>query len=250
MRLGVIGAGHLAGALLDGLHRSGFPADMILLSPRGRAEAFARRWGCRIAANNEVLVRECDVVLLTVRSAVAKAAVADLPWRTEQVLLSACAGVPIADFAMVKARTVRIMPITAAALGASPTLLFPHEPEAMALVSRLGPVVELDTEQQFEIATTSAAIYGWAQELIRASADWSAARGLDAAKARQLNALTFVAAGRMVNESPAPMETLIQSLATPGGITEAGLDHLREAGALDAWEQACDTVLARLTSPR
>ena len=250
MRLGVIGAGHLAGALLEGLHRSGFPADMILLSPRGRAAAFAQRWGFTIAASNEALVRECDVVLLTVRSGVATAAVADLPWRRGQVLLSACAGVPIAEFAMVKARTVRIMPITAASLGASPTLLFPHEPEAAQLMARLGPVVELDTEQQFEIATTSAAIYGWAQQLIRASADWSAAQGLDARKARQINALTFVAAGRMVNESTAPMKTLIESLATPGGITEAGLDHLREAGALDAWEEACDTVLARLTSRR
>ena len=49
---------------------------------------------------------------------------------------------------------------------------------------------------------------------------------MDPAAARELTARTFVAAGRMISEQDAPIDELIRTLATPGGITEAGLNTL------------------------
>lgn len=130
--------------------------------------------------------------------------------------------------------------------GSQPTLLCPPDAQALELLQRLGPAVELADEDQFEVATVSAAIYGWAQALIAAGADWSAANGLDPDTARQLVARTFVAAGRMVSEKDAPVQRLLEELVTPGGITEAGLRHLEGKAVPQAWSQACDIVLARL----
>jgi pyrroline-5-carboxylate reductase len=72
------------------------------------------------------------------------------------------------------------------------------------------------------------------------------AQGLPEASARQVAALTAVAAGRNIAGSAAPMERLLADLVTPGGITDLGLTLLEERGALAAWEEACAAVKARL----
>lgn len=249
MKLGIIGVGHLAHALLKGLARSEDAPDEIMLSPRGMGPALARDMGHALAADNAALVDACDVVLVAVRPADAMGAVANLPWRLNQILLSACAGVSIATLKEtgVCARIVRIMPIVAAEFGASPTTIYPQEPVVTPLLRAWGSIIALDYEAQFEVATTSAAMFGWIQALIQTSVDWSTAEGLAPAQARQLMAETFLAAARMVADSDRSIPDLLDSIATPGGITEAGLHHLHARRVPDYWQEAFDLVLERLT---
>ncbi|PHP65926.1 hypothetical protein CSC94_16540 [Zhengella mangrovi] len=248
MKLGVIGVGHIAGSVLEGLLRAGIAPQGILLSPRGHGPQLAERHGFTLAAGNAALVEACDLVLLAVRPAQAAEALRGLPWQRRHVVASACAGVTIAELEAVAApaRVARIMPITASELGASPTVVFPVFPELAPLLEAIGTPVPLSGEDQFEVATVSAAVYGWVQDLIRTGTDWSARHGLDPRIARLLMAKTFVAAGRIQGEQEAPMDDILASLCTPGGITEAGLNHLAGKGVGEAWEGACDLVLRKL----
>ncbi|MEN5081799.1 pyrroline-5-carboxylate reductase dimerization domain-containing protein [Bosea sp. TWI1241] len=249
-RIGFIGVGHLAEELIAGWLRSGVPAERMILSPRGHGRDLAERHGITLAADNDAVVAGADIVVLATRPTDAVAAVAGLGWRAGQLLVSACAGVPLDALrsAVAPAAPVRIMPLTAASIGASPTTVYPDLPALRPLLVRLGPVIPLAGEAQFEVATVSAAIYGWAQMLIGLGRDWSVAQGLSEQAARQLAATTFVAAGRMVAERPEPVEELLASLVTPGGITERGLSVLSEDGVPQGWERACDAVLAKLTA--
>lgn len=252
MRLGIIGVGHLAGSLLAGVRRAGWAPDEVLLAPRGHGPELAERFGHALARDNAEVVAACDSVLLAVRPAHAVEAVTGLGWRGGQVLISACAGVPSGALAAAAApaRVVRIMPMTAAEFGASPTVVWPDEPAARPFLRAIGTAIPLASEADFETATVSAAVYGWAQELIARAVEWSAAQGLPEVTARQLVAQTFGGAARMQAESAAPMRQLLAELVTPGGITEAGLEHLRDAGALEAWDGACAVVLERLRGAR
>ncbi|WP_255012294.1 pyrroline-5-carboxylate reductase [Roseovarius sp. M141] len=246
MKLGIIGVGHLSVSILRGLLRAGHAPESILLSPRGHGADMARDHGFALAKDNAQIVGACDIVLLAVRPGDAPGAVRGLPWRAGQTMLSACAGVPLAALDIGAATPVRIMPITAASLGASPTLAYPDAGPARTLLEAIGTVIILRSEAEFEAATVSAAMYGWAQALIRSGADWTAAHGMDATQARQLVASTFTAAGRMIAEEDAPMDDILATLCTPGGITRAGLDHLEAKGAPAAWNGACDLVLRKL----
>jgi pyrroline-5-carboxylate reductase len=247
MVIGVVGVGHLATAILAGLLRAGVPRGDLLLSPRGKARAFSEQEGVALAADNRDLVERSDIVLLAVRPAAAAEAVAGLPWRAGQVMISVCAGVLLEKLSVSPAHGVRAMPLTAAEINASPTACFPPHPVAVALLERLGPVVALQSEADFEVATVNAAVYGWAQHLIRVTTDWSAAQGPDAQTMRRLIALTFVAAGRLIAEKPDSMESLVAELVTPGGITELGLNILSVGDQPETWRRACAGVLARLT---
>ena len=246
--LGILGVGHLATTMLTGLMRSGLRPAEILLAPRGHGPRLAKAQGYGLALDNADLVARADMVLLAVRPADAEAAVVGLPWRAGQVLMSACAGVSVAvlSAAAPGAQIVRIMPMTAAEIGRSPTVMFPDEPGAHALIQRLGPVIALPAEADFETATVSAAVYGWAQDLISRTAAWSAEQGLDPAASRLLVARTFEAAGAMIAESPLPTDRLLAELVTPGGITERGLQVLQQAGQPQAWLAACHAVQDKL----
>ncbi len=248
MKLGIIGVGHLAVSVLRGLLKAGWAPGDIMLSPRGQAARMAEAHGFVLAADTASLVTACDHIMLTVRPGDAVAAVNGLAWERRHLLMSACAGVTIADLAeaTTPATVLRIMPITASELNASPTVVYPLVEDARPVLDALGGIIALDREDQVDVASVSAAIYGWVQALIRDGADWSAENGLDDATARQLVARTFVAAGRMIAEQDASMAELLDSLCTPGGITEAGLDHLDRANVPEAWRGACDLVLERL----
>ncbi|MEM7323261.1 MAG: NAD(P)-binding domain-containing protein [Actinomycetota bacterium] len=252
MTIGLLGVGHLAGSLLTGLLRAGIGPETIWLSPRGRGRSLAAEHGVELAADNTELVERSSLVVLAVRPNDAVNAVRGLPWRADHVVASACAGVGREQLIpeVGPARVVRIMPITAAEQGASPTLVHPLEPEVRAtlqpFLDAIGTTIALDTEDQFEAATVSAAVYGWVQSLIKAGAEWGADNGLDPATARRLTARTFVAAGLMQADDTLPMETVLAGLRTPGGITEAGLEHLDRANVPHEWVGAHDLVLRRL----
>ena len=252
MNLGIIGVGHLAKSILKGLLRARHATEDIVLSPRGEGESMAETHGFRLASDNADLVDRCDIVLLSVRPVDAANAIRDLPWRSDQLLMSACAGVPKATLedAAPLAQIIRIMPITAAEQGASPTLVYPLVPEIQPFLDAIGSTIALESEAQFEIGTVSAAVYGWAQALIRTGAVWNAQSGLDPSVARQLAARTFVAAGLMQTDESQTMDATLASLCTPGGITEAGLHSLEQAGTPEAWEKACALVLRRLRAPK
>lgn len=247
-KLGIIGVGHLAGSLLTGLARAGWPMTQVQLAPRGQSGTFAQIHGCQRCDSNDAVVAGSDLVVLAVRPADAPAVMADLPFGAHHVVLSACAGVPlrVLQDAAPAPTVLRIMPITAAELGASPTLVYPMHPAAAAFLEAIGTVIPLDHEADFDVGSVSAALYGWAQQLVIDGASWSGDAGLDPQTARQLVARTFVAAGRMMAEKEAPMEDVLASLITPGGITEAGLNHLEAKGISQAWTGACDVVLEKL----
>ncbi len=247
MIIGFLGVGHLAAALIAGLKRAGVSPQAMLLSPRGRSAELSGRYGIDIAASSKALVARCDIIVLAVRPHDAAQAVAGLPFRAGQVLISVCAGVALAELASGPAKVVRAMPLTAAEINASPTVFFPDDGAARQLLERLGPAFALRSEREFEVATVNAAIYGWAQSLIAQSAEWCATKGTDAATMRQLVAQTFVAAGRLIAEKNDPMEHMLSELVTPGGITELGLSVLDAADQRRAWQCACEAVLDRLT---
>ena len=66
--LGIVGVGHLAGYLVDGL-AAAQPQLEIVLSPRNveRSARLAARFGAQVAADNQAVCAAADVVLVTTR---------------------------------------------------------------------------------------------------------------------------------------------------------------------------------------
>lgn len=251
-RTGIIGAGHLAGYLLEGFHKRN-PGGQVLVSDRnpGRAANLADKWGARTVAGNQALVSASDLVILAVRPQDALPACRALAFRAGQIVASAVAGLALAELepAVAPARAVRVMPISSAALNGSPTLVFPGHPAVVEGFSPLGRVHVLPDEAGFTAASVIAAFYGWMYALADETIAWSVERGVPPEVARPLVMETIRSTADMALANPGePVRDLLDRLATPGGITEYGLGILRRNHGLGAWSTALDAVLERISA--
>jgi len=248
--VGIIGVGHLAGYLVAGLAAAGGGPE-IVLSPRnaGRAAALADRHGARIAGDNSEVAAAASTVIVATRPADVLGALSGIEWRVDHTVVSVAAGVPLAAVgrAVAPATAVRAMPVACVSVGEGPTSLFPDAPAARALLERVGTVHAFADEAAFEAASVLGAFYGWAFALADHTSRWLADAGVAEAPARELVARTLRGAtGMMLADPDAEPGRVIESLATPGGITRLGLDLLAERRALEAWGEACEAVLRKL----
>jgi len=250
MRIGFIGVGDMATYMIEGLAR-GWDSTDILLSPRNaeRAADLARRYPCRVAADNAKVVAGSDIVVLAVRPADVAAAIAELPWRQGQTLVSVVAGATLEDLAVAApAQAVRSMPVSCAAIGESPTAIFPDNEAARWLFDHIGSVIVLPDEGIFTAASVMGAYHGWLFAVIKAGTDWLVAQGLPPREARALAAGMARGAGGVALADPdRPLDETLARLTTPGGITEAGFEAMAETAGLEAWPAACDAALRLMT---
>jgi pyrroline-5-carboxylate reductase len=249
-RVGIIGTGHLAGYLVEGLRRAA-PDLEIVLSPRNAARAaeLASRFGATIASSNQDVADSAGALLLTTRPTDAVAALHQIAFRPSQTIISAAAGIDLQALApaAAPAAVVRAMPLSCAAINASPTLLHPDDARARALLELVGRVHATETEEAFVRASAISAFYGWLFALLDRAVEWTEIGGLAPGLARSLVLETAQGTASLGLARPhEELADLLESLATPGGITRQGLEILRDREGLGSWIAALDAVYARL----
>lgn len=250
MRIGILGTGRIAAAMVQGWVSAGIDPASITCSPRNRqvAARLAAEFGVVAAASDADAVDRADVVILSVPPAAAEEVLASLSFRPTQRVVSVAAGVPLHALgpAARPAGIARAMPTTAAAVGVTPIPILGGDGMVEEVLSVLGTLVPVADEAAFEVACVSLSTYAWVLDLLGRSAVWSFRNGLDPEASRVLAAETFAAAGRMVADLPErPVHDIAKEAAAPGGLAAAGLARLAGAGVNEAWAAAHDEALRR-----
>ena len=251
--LGIIGVGHLATYVVDGLRHGGDQRD-IILSPRSleHAKALRQRHGALIAESNQEVVDRSGIIMLATRPADAVTALQSITLQTDQLLISVVAGMPMATLAPLAtpATLVRSIPICSAEVSAGAVPLYPDEPRAQDLLRHLGQVVPLPNETQFEQASVPACVHGWFYRLFGDLSEWLTNTGVDREQARILMLQAARGATELALQRPdLDLHELADTIASPGTFTRIGQDILDERGALNAWTDACDVLLNKLSDP-
>ncbi len=219
----------LAGWLAGGLD----PASFTVIDPY----LVNAPHGVRLLAEAPMGEAPGDVVVLGFKPQslpVAARAVAPLI-DAHTLVLSILAGVDLATLrAMFPAAgaIVRVMPNLAAALGKSPIALFGDGDSAArattdALMAPLGSAEWLADEAAMDLVTALAGSGpGFLYRVIDALAGGAAALGLPRDQADRLALAMVEGAAALAARSPHPPAELARRVASPGGVTQAGLDVL------------------------
>lgn len=248
--VGVLGVGHLMQYVVPGLLRAQCP-PRLLLSARNavRAKQLSVNHKLEIVSDNRSLVERSDIVAIAVRPFDVLNTIADLPWRPGHVVLSFAATVsrgeidPLVNGAAV----VLALPVVAAQFGESPTVMYPSDSQVEDLMAPCGPVIPLETEQQFEAASALGAYFGWVQMIIGEAASWLEEQGLGSQQARLLAAaMTRAGATTAQMRTETGMAELVDELCLPGSLTGDGVSMLAERNAIAPWQQALDHTLRRI----
>jgi len=235
----LVGCGNMAGAMLQGWLAAGFdPARFAVFDP------FARDIPEGVRRLDALPQGETfDAILLGVKpQLLAEVAPQIAPLAgPDTVLLSILAGVELAvlqDRFPQAGGIVRLMPNLSAALGKSPIAVAAlgldpaAQDAAVALLAPLG-TPELVAEAQFDLVTALAGSGpAFVYRFIDALGQGAAALGLPEAEARRLALATVEGAAALAAVSPHDPGELARRVASPGGVTQAGLDTLDEREAL------------------
>lgn len=236
----MVGLGNMAGAILDGWVASGMdPTCFTAIDPQRQT-----------VPDGVTLLREApkqgefDLVMVGVKpqllARVAPTVEHLVGPRT--ILLSILAGSEMATLREYFPRAsaiVRLMPNLAASLGASPCALYSDEldearrAEFTQLVNRLGTAEWLASEDEFHPVTALAGsgpgfVYRFIESLAKAGEEI----GLPPDQAERLAVQMVEGAARLASRSPHSPGELARRVASPGGVTQAGLDVLDDGDAL------------------
>jgi pyrroline-5-carboxylate reductase len=254
MAYGVLGVGAIGAAIVTGLcDRVDAPPEM-LLSPRnaGIASGLAERFATvEVAASNQAVVDGARVVIVCLRPPVAHAALAELRFPADRVVVSAMAGVPVEALQRLVAPAsdvARAIPLPSVARREGITPVHPPNAAAAALFDRLGETVELADVQAFEALSASTATIAAHFAYLNAIATWLASQAIPEAAATRYVASMFAGLAEATRRGEG-FDQLAREHATAGGINEQFLDGLEQSGVFEHVGLGLRRVLDRLTAP-
>jgi pyrroline-5-carboxylate reductase len=258
-RLAVVGAGHLAEALVHGWLQAGVAPQAMAVTNRERDDRLAhfRSLGLRAERDKAAALAGADVVALVVKPQDAVEALAECApvWPEGAFLLSLVAGVDSSRLAQGLGRAVevvRAMPNTASAVGESATAAYgrgaSEATRALAgfLLGGVGRVVWLEREADMDAVTAlSGSGPAYVYLLVEAMVEAGVAEGLDPLTARSLAVQTVFGAAHHLRSSGEDAAELRRRVTSPGGTTAAALSELEARGFRPAMAAAVASAARR-----
>lgn len=249
-RIGLVGAGSMAQALLHGLVGGGLVGPQsVTVSNRANDEmlmCLERQWGVRVTRDKAEVAGSADVLLLAVKPADMTAALAELRQhvRPEQLVISMAAGIPTAaveHHLPAGTPVVRAMPNTSSRVKASATALcggrWAGEESlalARAIFASVGQVAVVPESALDAVTGLSGSGPAYVYLFVEALVEAGIATGLGPEDARSLAVQTLFGAARMLMETGADPAELRRQVTSPNGTTAAALQVLEEQGFKDA----------------
>ncbi len=258
MKLGFIGGGNMAQALIIGLKTQQFFMQDITVIELDANKRIELNRDLGVNTTNELVnIQACDVIVLAIKPqqlpTLAKMLASLLK---QQLVISIAAGIRLADLSRWLGNyttIIRAMPNTPAqiqagitGLVAMPNMSKAHIALADQVLSAAGTTLWLDSEAKLDAVTAiSGSGPAYVFYLIEALQAAAIELGLNEAQAKQLSIATFKGASLLADASTMPIATLREQVTSKGGTTEQGLLSLQHSQVKQAIVLAAQKACAR-----
>jgi pyrroline-5-carboxylate reductase len=257
VKVGFVGAGNMATGLARGWAAArgepGAPETMLFAdADPEKAKLLAEEVGGEALEDNHALAEAADLVVLAVKPDVLEQVSGELG-EAGTPIVSILAGTPLAKVqgAVPGVEVTRVMPNLGAQLRqAVLCVVFSQElgearrEELSELLGLLGEVIELDEGLIDPATAVMGCSPGYLALLAETMVEAGVDEGLSEEQATRMIARSMSATGGLL-EHHRPAE-LRRAVASPGGMTEAGLKALEERAIRDSFRAAVDASLQRV----
>lgn len=247
---GFIGGGNMGEAMIGALAGTGrFAPGHIFVSDASpeRLDFLRETYGVSTTPDNGEVFRKADVVVLAVKPQQMSgvlSGLADIPLTGRKLIVSIAAGFPISRMEEIlyaerppedreNLPIVRVMPNTPSLVGAGMSGMSPNRHAAAGdvsaaegILSAMGRVLVFEETELDAVTGVSGSGPAYVFYLAEAMAEGGVAAGLEAGAAAELALATIEGAAKLMregNESPAELRRKVTS---PGGTTQAALEHM------------------------
>ena len=255
MRLGFVGTGAITSAIVKGLAGSSLADWPVIVSPRGRAIAddlAACVPSVSIAANNQEVVDQSDMVFLAIRPQIAREVVSSLTFRDGQSVVSLVAGLSIQALeSLIAARVdiTRAIPLPSVETRTCATPILPPDFAVAAVFDALGSSIGVPDAEAFDGYVAGSAVMATYFGIVEATVRWMQANGMNQSDADKYARNLFGNLGDVLRARPdLTLEQLRAAHTTVGGLNEMVHDRFISGGGAEALAKGLDAVLARVRS--
>lgn len=233
MKLGFIGTGNMAQALIKGV---GFNPESIYISNKtqSKAQEFAKNHSLNFCESNIDVCKNSKIIFICVKPVHFKEVLEEItPYLDDKILISIAAGITI-DFlkehTQNKCKVVRTMPNTPSQVLCGMTgISFDDKTTGaeqvfiLELFKRFGEAVAVAEKDMHTVVALSGSSPAYAYMFVNAMAKAGENLGLDYDKSVLLSAQAIMGACKMILETDTPIETLKQNVCSKGGTTIEGV---------------------------
>ncbi|WP_372886867.1 NAD(P)-binding domain-containing protein [Shimia sp.] len=239
MRIGVLGTGTIASAVVRGIAGDGHE---ITVSTRGAAQsaALAAAFDNVAVADNQAVLDQSDVIFLGLMAGAAEAVLGGLAFRADQQVISFMAGAPLARVqALVSPAQARaiMMPFPGIAQGGSAVIAQGETALIEEVFGHNNNVFEVKDNAELEAYLCAQAVLSPVARMVEEAALWLGSRVADADQGEAF--LRQLVASSLGASACAP---LLAALNTPGGFNQRLRRHMDDSGSGAALRAGLDSL--------
>ena len=243
-KIGFIGSGKMAGAIIKGIIKSGFILPENLIATQAEEEGLedkSKELGIKVILDNKILVQKSDIIFIATKPNQVLDVLAEIGEfiTSDKIIVSIAAGVRTEKLEAnlpIQARVIRVMPNTPALVGEGMSGMIGGKNATKEdldyvynLLSTIGKCIVVEDETQMDIVTAisgsgPAFFYKVINDIARAGKEL----GLDYEKSLLLSIQTAIGSAKMALNREVSMEQLIANVATKGGCTRVGVDVMED----------------------
>ncbi|GEP20011.1 pyrroline-5-carboxylate reductase [Pediococcus argentinicus] len=257
MKIGFIGVGNMAKAIIKGMLKADYNGNDILVHSAHAAnyETFAKDNGLVAESDNSTLVKNSDIVVLAVKPQMVNDVLAEVQDKlsTDKLLVSLVSGLSVADMKELVGQdqpVLRTMPNVNVEIGQGMTAVVSDqaldaEPylSGVEIFDKIGGSIEVAEKDfpAFSAIAGSAPAYAYlfVDALSRAGVKY----GFKKDDATRIAAQVVKGSADMILKSDEIPYALIDKVSSPGGTTVAGLLAMEEAGLSTAVVKGIDATI-------
>ena len=258
-KIGFIGGGNMAEALIKGLLAGEFPAERIMASEPSeiRRNHLEETFAIELTEDNTEVLRKSEIIVLAIKPQIAAEVLEEIAaeYSGDKLIVSILAGISCATiekYFQGAPRVVRVMPNTPALVGEGASAIcrgHNASKEDLQLVRQIfeavGKVQVIDERQMDAVTGLSGSGPAYIYTVIEALADGGVREGLRRDVAHALAVQTVVGAALMVRETGVHPAILRDQVCSPGGTAITGVSTLEKKGLRTTLMEAVSAAAAR-----
>lgn len=261
MKIGFIGAGNIAEAMIRGIITSGHldPGKIVISDiNQDRLNKLNQSLGTMVAENNIDNAKQVNALFIAVKPAQIFDVASEIKnhVKKETFIISLVAGKSLESIKSrlnKHSRICRIMPNLAASVRKSTITLFTEKNITASdlhplhsLLSCAGKVFQIEDEKLMaSITALSGSAPAYYVMMADALIKYGISQGMDQELAKQMILATMEGTASWALNSKIPLEHLWKQVVTPGGTTEAGINHYNENRFIEIFVEGLDRATER-----
>lgn len=251
-RIGFIGTGTIASAIVTGFCTDEDINHNIYLSPRNEKKAtqLADKFSnVQVANSNQEVLDKSEWVVLSIVPELGEEVIKSLSFRTDHRVINLMSNIKLPEIESWIGNTrtlVHMIPLPFISERIGPIVIYPKNEDVAKLFSPLGEIIQVDQIEKVEVLAAITGLMSSYYKLLLEIIMWGEKHGLSQEEATNYTIAFFKALMYQIGGIDYKELNNLAEEMTPGGLNQLALNLINDNNGFELWNEVLNIILFRL----